>query len=614
MLYVTVGLATMFGVGAVVGSAAIDQATRLVFDERLTTAFTTAGIIERDFGRLAGDVRSVAGARSGRLAGSPTELANEVLQAVAQPDAFPFFAAVAVCLEDRLGASLARVSLPSGPIDAAECPPSAEAPASFRVVDATWTAPGLIPLGDLLVPVDDAAVPGVALVVVQLASVNRATTFDPAAFGAPATGTNIADGSVRREYNLELIDRVGMTRLAFGLHEHFGAPSPHFPGIRQVMADGGASALVDPGNADLGVEPHVMAVVPLGQTPFYLLLEQPIDVALALPNQLRVELFALVVVGFVGASAVAWFTTRRVVQPTERLTSAAERMAHGDLTVPISAAAQDEIAVLAATLETMRVQLRDALDELERSNRALEDRVAERTARLGDVLRKMITAQEDERYALARELHDDTAQSLAALSMALDGIRDELAGASPAALAQVRAAKEIAARVLDDTRRLILGLRPSLLDDLGLGPAIAWYAETTLAAHGVQLQLDLPPAMRLPGPTETSLFRVAQEAINNIAKHAQASRAEIRLEAAADRIVLTVQDDGVGFAVDETLRTAPRLGSVGLAGMQERVALLGGHLELAARQGGGTRLVVAVPLAREEPLSRDVPLTHGEPS
>jgi len=599
MLYVTIGLATMFGVGAVVGSAAIDQAARLVFDERLATAFTTAGIIRRDFERLAGDVRSIAATGGASGAEGAEATATRILDAVGSPGEFPFFSAISVCVEDQAGAVIAHASRPGAPTGRVDCPAKTEVLESFRVLGPSWEAPGFVALGDLLVPVAQATDPGVALVAVQLTSVNRSTPFDPAAVGGPDADLPVAGEPEGRAYNLEIIDPDGITRLAFGRHEHFGGPSPHFAGIRQLMADGDASALVDPGNETLGVEPHVMAVVPLAETPFYLLLEQPIDVALALPNQLRQELLVLIVVGFAGTAAVAWFTTRRVVKPTERLTAAAERMAGGDLTEPISAAAQDEVAVLAAALETMRAQLRQALDELERSNRALEERVAERTARLGQVLRKMITAQEDERHGLARELHDDTAQSLAALSIALDGIRDELGDSSPAAQRQVRAARDIAARVLDDTRRLILGLRPSLLDDLGLGPAIAWYAETTLTAQGTSVKLDLPSTARLPSPIETSLFRVAQEAINNIAKHAQAQHADIQMKVTADRIILTVQDDGVGFVVDETLRSAPRLGSVGLAGMQERIALLGGRLDIEARAGGGTRLVVDVPLLME---------------
>jgi len=343
-----------------------------------------------------------------------------------------------------------------------------------------------------------------------------------------------------------------------------------------------------------------MAVVPLSDTPFFLLLEQPTDVALALPNQLRERLVVLIVAGFLAAATVAWFTTRRVVQPTERLTAAAERMAEGDFASPIAVAAQDEVAMLAETLDLMRLRLRDALGQLERSNRDLEQRVAERTARLGQVLRKIISAQEDERHALARELHDETAQTLAALSIALDRARDDLSGGPSDALEQIQAAKEISTRLLAETRRLILGLRPSILDDLGLGPAIAWYAETTLGPQGIAVLLDLTSIVRLPAHLEVSLFRIAQEAINNVAKHSRATNARAELRVDREYATLSIEDDGVGFAVDETLVRAPAAGSVGLAGIQERAALVGGRLEIHSQPGSGSRIVVTIPQTIEE--------------
>ena len=601
MLYVTIGLATMFGVGAVVGLAAIDQATGLVFEERLATAHTTAAIIQRDFARLAASVQSITAPREGEPASIDSQaIAQRILAEVGAPDEYPFFSAVSVCLSGADGTLLAEAGAAVRQASSTPCAEAARAGEPFRVFDAAWDVPGEVALGDLVVPIESGRSSTAAFVVLRLLARNQSVPFDPTSFGAPPADEPIAEATSRREYNLEIIDADGLTRLGIGRHEHFGAPSPHFSSIQELMARGDAAALVDPGNAALDAEPHVMAVVPLVDTPFYLLLEQPTDVALALPNELRQELIVLVIVGFAGTASVAWVTTRRVVQPTERLTTAAERMAGGDLTVPIRAEAQDEVAVLAATLEAMRIRLRDALDQLETTNRELEERVAERTDRLGQLLRKMITAQEDERHALARELHDDTAQSLAALSIALDGTRDELRDATPAALAQLRAAKEIAARLLDDTRRLILGLRPSQLDDLGLGPAVAWYADTTLSPRGIDLRLDLPSTTRLSPPLETSLFRLAQEAINNVAKHAQATRVEIRLRVATGDVRLTIRDDGVGFSVDETLLSAPRHGSVGLAGMQERVALLGGRLEISSTPGVGSLVSIGVPIGDEE--------------
>jgi len=604
MLYVTIGLAAMFGAGALLGSAAIDEATALVFDERLATAYTTAGIVERDFARLAADVRSVLLRTEAAPGMEPDDQARRIVEQLGEPGRYPFFSVIGACLADPGLRAVAEVGAAHPAPQATErCATSAPDGAPFLVARAAWTADGQIALADLLVPLANDAPGGVGLAVVRLASVSQAIPFDPASFGrVRPSGTPPDAGELARggEYNLEIIDPDGVTVLGIGRHEDVGGPSPHYPVIQSAISSGTAVALVDAGDPERSVEPHVMAVVPLANTPFSLLLEQPTDVALALPNQLRERLVALVVIGFVATATVAWFTTRRVVQPTERLTAAAARMAGGDLASPIEVSAQDEVAVLAETFEAMRLRLREAHVELERTNRELEHRVAERTARLGQVLRKIISAQEDERHALARELHDETAQTLAALSIALDRARDDLSDGPATALEQIQSAKSIATRLLNETRRLILGLRPSVLDDLGLGPAIVWYAESTLASQGLGLELDLKPTERLPPHLEVSLFRIAQEAINNVAKHARAGSARIELRVDRGWAILSVEDDGVGFSAAETLARAAHAGSVGLAGMQERAALLGGRLEIDSRPGEGSRIVVTAPLRIEE--------------
>jgi len=297
---------------------------------------------------------------------------------------------------------------------------------------------------------------------------------------------------------------------------------------------------------------------------------------------------------------VAWVTTRHVVKPTEQLTAAAERIARGDLASPIDVIAQDEVGELAESLDKMRLRLGAAYDAAERTNRELESRVAERTARLGQVLRNTISAQEEERRRLARELHDETAQRLAALSIALDRARDGLDGSNPA-LARILEAKANASALLADTRRLILGLRPTVLDDLGLIPAIRWYCETYLAQEGIEVIIEAgktPP--RLASHTEVALFRIVQEAVNNVARHSGAghARIEVRFDNAMVRVVVT--DDGKGFDVAGVLDPSATVSeSVGLLGMQERVNLLGGRLAISSTPGVGTSIAVEAPVVEE---------------
>jgi signal transduction histidine kinase len=272
-------------------------------------------------------------------------------------------------------------------------------------------------------------------------------------------------------------------------------------------------------------------------------------------------------------------------------------MAQGDLDSPIRVAAQDEVGQLAQSLESMRQQLRNAYQQLEDTNRTLELQVQERTARLGELLTKIISAQEDERARLARELHDETAQTLGALSIAIDRARDNLDETQPEAAEQLQEARAIAAGLMEETRRLILNLRPMALDDLGLAPAIRWYAETHLEEAGVLASIEVDqPSKRLPQHLEVSLFRMVQEAVNNIARHADAHQARIRLAFGDSVASVRVIDDGCGFDAEAILSLAVPSRSVGLLGMQERVRLLNGHFTVDSQPGKGTVISIEIPI------------------
>ncbi len=183
------------------------------------------------------------------------------------------------------------------------------------------------------------------------------------------------------------------------------------------------------------------------------------------------------------------------------------------------------------------------------------------------------------------------------MSIALDRARDGLDGAGPEAISQIGQAKELSSRLLAETRRLILGLRPTLLDDMGLLPAIRWYADSYLGDTGIAVTVDAAmPAQRLPAHIEVALFRVVQEAIANVARHSRAKHVVLRLTHDESRVAVVVADDGVGFDVARVLGQTGPTGSVGLLGMQERTRLLGGRLEIESRDGGGTLVRVEVPL------------------
>lgn len=201
--------------------------------------------------------------------------------------------------------------------------------------------------------------------------------------------------------------------------------------------------------------------------------------------------------------------------------------------------------------------------------------------------------QEDERRRLARELHDGVGQNLTALKHRLALMGSALPPGADDLRAQLEASIALCSATLEDTRALSRLLRPPILDDLGLEAALRWLARSIGEAGGPEVELDIGPLPALDDDIQTLLFRVAQEALNNAAKHAQARTARLRLAAHARVLELSIEDDGEGC--DPAL--AMRSGGSGLGGMRERLRLYGGRLELRSAPGAGARLSATVPLA-----------------
>jgi signal transduction histidine kinase len=216
-----------------------------------------------------------------------------------------------------------------------------------------------------------------------------------------------------------------------------------------------------------------------------------------------------------------------------------------------------------------------------------------------DLLRGLISAQEDERKRIARELHDETSQELGALMVELESaILAQAAGVVPNGQ-HLQSAKSIARRMMLEIRRLVSDLRPALLDDLGLVPAIAWYVEQRLEAVGIGVTMRTDPEeIRLPQSLEITLFRVAQEAISNIIKHSGASSVSISLTRSEKQVSLLIEDNGRGF--DASLEGAGKVngGGFGLQSIRERVSIVGGELTVRSAPGQGTLLEVSVPLTQ----------------
>jgi PAS domain S-box-containing protein len=199
---------------------------------------------------------------------------------------------------------------------------------------------------------------------------------------------------------------------------------------------------------------------------------------------------------------------------------------------------------------------------------------------------------EGEKTRIARELHDELAQSLTALKMDTIWVRDNLAGNLPAATAKLDDMLGMLDTTVAATRRIAADLRPLMLDDLGLVPAIEWLAQNFGQRTGVACTLKVEEEVELHEPYATAVFRIVQEALANVAKHADASEVEVGIERVPGAVVLQVRDNGRGFVPD-----APRKPySLGLMGLRERTQLLKGNIRIDSRPGQGTRIHVHIPV------------------
>jgi PAS domain S-box-containing protein len=219
------------------------------------------------------------------------------------------------------------------------------------------------------------------------------------------------------------------------------------------------------------------------------------------------------------------------------------------------------------------------------------------------LVRQLVTAQEAERRRIARELHDQIGQHVVALSLGVKRL-GSVRGVNPEVshvLAGLENLVEVLAR---DVHHVALELRPTALDDFGLPDALTHYAEELGRRHKLDVDVHCDPQARLNSTAETVIYRIAQEALTNIVKHASATRVSVILERRPPAIQLIVEDDGVGFSADRLIKFGPLEQRLGLAGMMERASLIGGELSIESTAGRGTTLFLRVnPTAQEAPLN-----------
>lgn len=284
----------------------------------------------------------------------------------------------------------------------------------------------------------------------------------------------------------------------------------------------------------------------------------------------------LVLVGLGISLAVNYGILRVAFQPLFSLQDTLDRVRRGDFSARVERVEGDPD--IARVTETTNLVL---------------DRLAEHRQA---VAAQIIRAMEEERKRIARELHDETSQSLTTVMVNLEAIGKQLPEQAEELNTRLRLTKEIAQRTLDETRRLMFDLRPSVLDDLGLVPALRWFISQRVQPMGLEVDFQaIGPDRRLSEELETALFRIMQEAITNAVKHAKAKRLVVTLSMEPGVLVGAVQDDGVGFHPVHVVSKEIRDRGLGLFGMQERAALVGGTVQIDSAPGRGTTMRVKVP-------------------
>jgi signal transduction histidine kinase len=297
-----------------------------------------------------------------------------------------------------------------------------------------------------------------------------------------------------------------------------------------------------------------------------------------------ITILIVLTASLLAATGLTWILTR----PILGLVSAAQQIAQGDFSPRVAPWAHDEIGDLAEAFNQMA-------EELARINELREEREQLRR----QLLEGVIGAQEEERRRIARELHDSTSQSLTSVMIGLRNLEE--CCDNPDFIPQIERLRGEISKTLEDVHSLAVQLRPAVLDDLGLEAALGrlveeWQERSNISTDAmVHIGED-----RLPGDVETTLYRIVQEAMTNIAKHAKADSVSVLVERRKDDVVAIIEDNGIGFDREKI----PSDSRLGLLGMQERAELLGGKLTVESSAKTGTSIFVTIPINSETELSR----------
>lgn len=289
---------------------------------------------------------------------------------------------------------------------------------------------------------------------------------------------------------------------------------------------------------------------------------------------------------------------RFVLRRLESLASAIAGLGQGRLPQPLPEDEPDEIGQLASAFNLMAQQIELRNQE----NRELSDSLRHESAQRGELLKHLISAQENERTRVARELHDELGQSLSGLALCTE-VMERFVKADPdKAQSQLAQIRSLIAETTDQMYELILDLRPSALDDLGLVVALHGHAERTLGHANIEFEFAASGiSERLPPEIETALYRIFQETLNNIVRHSRATHVSLKLQRQNGCVEGIITDNGIGFNPGAVRMDGSAMRGLGLMGIQERVVQCRGQVDIISEPGQGTRVAICIPLEKDMP-------------
>ena len=298
----------------------------------------------------------------------------------------------------------------------------------------------------------------------------------------------------------------------------------------------------------------------------------------------------VIMLGWIGSDVLVLRQIRALVRSTAQL-------ARGDFSARTGIVPNgDELGQLTRTFD----QMAQTLQQREAERREAEEKLKHYSHRLQQLSHGLVEAQENERRRISRELHDEIGQALTVAQIHLQTLL-HLPGTADQT-ARLTESLQVVERVLEQVQDISLNLRPSMLDDLGLESTLRWYTQRQAALTGIQSRIHVEPLGHRPAPeVETECFRVAQEALTNIARHARAQTVTVDLCEADGQLHLRVRDDGAGFEVGTSREQAVQGDSLGLLNMEERALLAGGGIEINSTPGQGTEVHAWFPFGRPAP-------------